>query len=38
MEAGKGDILKKRYNVDMDGAKRFVDIYERLLKVRWVGV
>jgi hypothetical protein len=31
MEGGKGDILKKRYNMDMDIAKRFVELYARLL-------
>jgi hypothetical protein len=32
MEAGKGDVLKKRFNMDADIAKRFCDLYERLLK------
>lgn len=32
MEGGKTEVLKKRYNMDADAAKRFCEIYERLLK------
>jgi hypothetical protein len=32
VEAGKGDVLKKRYNMDADIAKRFCELYARLLK------
>jgi len=32
MDAGKGDILKKRYNMDVDIAKRFIELYDKLLK------
>ena len=32
MDAGKTELLKKRYNMDADAGKRFCELYERLLK------